>query len=100
MTSLLLFIGGTVFGWLSLIGLGAYRAVNSVGWDDSNITNWLRLFAHVVIHPEDFALLWYVEEIDGQLVASRRPFWYVSEDELSVVVDTRPREYEQNRRLP
>ncbi len=99
MNSVFLFFGGTVFGLLLLIGYGAYRAVNSDGWDDSNVLNWIRLFSHIVVHPEDFALLWYVEERSGVLVASRRPFWYISEDEFETVVDSRPAEHEQNRKL-
>lgn len=90
MNSLLLFFGGTVFGWLSLIGYGAYRAVNSDGWDDSNMLNWIRLFSHIVMHPEDFAHMWYLEDDHVELLESAhffsppvKPFPYINKDEFS-----------------
>ena len=45
---------------LALIGYGCYRAVNSDGWDDSNMLNWIRLFSHTVMHPADFAQMYYI----------------------------------------
>jgi hypothetical protein len=90
MTSFLLFFGGTVFGWLSLIGYGCYRAVNSDGWDDSNMLNWIRLFSHIVMHPEDFARMWYLEDEHVELLEAQhyfsgpfRPFPYINKDEFS-----------------
>jgi hypothetical protein len=68
--------------------------MGNVGWDDSNITNALRLLSHVTLHPEDFGQMYYLK--DSQYMAAsdrgelKRPFWYVSKDELSEVVETRP----------
>lgn len=73
------FLGGVITGVLLLIGYGAYRAVRSDGWDDSNILNWLRLLSHVFIHPEDFGKMYY-KKADGSEV---RPFDYISKDEFA-----------------
>jgi hypothetical protein len=56
---------GFVLGIIFVIGYGAYRALNSEGWDDSNVNNWLRLLSHVFIHPQDFSQMYYLgpEEI-------------------------------------
>ncbi len=64
-----------------------WRMMRNDGWDDSNITNALRLLAHVTLHAEDFGKMWYVTEFD---VPYKKPFWYVNKDELSEVVETRP----------
>lgn len=89
-------LGWVLFGWiigvLTFIIYGAIRAVGSDGWDDSNITNWLRLLSHAVMHPEDFGKMWYVNP-DGS--PNNRPFWYISEDELETVVNTRPMEEQE-----
>ena len=79
---------GFILGVFSTFGYMVWRMLRSDGWDKSNITNALRLLSHVVLHPEDFGKLWYIEE--GK--ATKRPFWYVSKDELSEVVDARPKE--------
>ena len=81
------FLAGFLLGILFFIGYGAYRAVDSKGWDDSNIFNFLRLLAHVFMHPEDFARMYYISR-DGEIKG--RPFWYINKDELSEVVKTRP----------
>ena len=89
MTSLLLFFGGFVTGILALIGYGCYRAVNSDGWDDSNMLNWIRLFSHIVMHPEDFTHMYYLDE--AELFSLRQkfgyppsqPFPYLGNDEFS-----------------
>ena len=103
MTALLLFLGGFVTGILALIGYGCYRGVNSDGWDDSNMLNWIRLFSHVVMHPEDFAEMYYLTP--AMLKAATdiydkpptRPFWYVSNDEFSEnFPQSRPEEEEPN----
>ena len=81
-----------------LLGYILFRLMGSDGWDDSNITNALRLLSHVTLHPEDFGKMYYIPE-QAQLVLLRsefhftnrdRPFWYVSEDEFDGVVKTRP----------
>jgi hypothetical protein len=83
---LILFGSGFVLGVISLLSYMILRMMKSDGWDKSNITNALRVLSHVVMHPEDFGKLWYVQ--DG--VVTHRPFWYISLDELSEVVDSRP----------
>jgi len=87
MESVLVFLGGFAIGVLFLIGYGAKRALGSPGWDDSNVTNFLRLLSHVFLHPEDFGKMWYLDT-DGNAV--KKPFSYINKDELSEVVDTRP----------
>ena len=77
------FLAGFLIGVLFFIFYGAYRATRSRGWDDSNITNWLRLLSHCFLHPEDFGRMQYE---DGTY-----PFWYINKDELSEVVKTRPK---------
>lgn len=72
-----------ILGALAAIGYILWRMMRNEGWDDSNITNALRLLAHVALHSEDFGKMRYP---DGN-----RPFWYVDKDELSEVVDTRPK---------
>ena len=87
MESILIFFGGIVTGILLFIGYGAKRALSDSEWDDSNITNFLRLLTHVFLHPGDFGKMYYVDKYNNKY---RRPFWYISKDELSEVVDTRP----------
>lgn len=79
------FIGGFVFGVVVFIGYGAYRAVNSDGWDDSNINNWLRLLSHVYIHPEDFGKMYYLTEENWNELKTYpfKPFDYIDKDEFS-----------------
>lgn len=91
MEAILIFLGGILAGILLLIGYGAYRAVNSPGWDDSNVTNWLRVFSHMILHPEDFARMYYPDDNEPYRLGMR-PFWYIGNDELSEVVHTRPRQ--------
>lgn len=78
------FIGGIVF----VAALGAYRAVNSDGWDDSNILNWLRMFSMVVIHPEKFAGLYRLTDNELMELQSKgyspvEPFDFIRKDEFS-----------------
>jgi hypothetical protein len=85
------FIGGIILGAFLLVGYICSRMVGSDGWDDSNITNALRLLSHVTLHPEDFGKMYYLVGFDGESAhIDRRPFWYVSEDEFEGVVKTRP----------
>ena len=81
------FLAGFLFGLFFFIGFGAKRALSSPNWDSSNLTNWLRLLAHVFLHPEDFGRMYYV---DKEGVIGKRPFYYIDKDELSEVVKTRP----------
>jgi hypothetical protein len=88
-----IFIGVTSFliGVFSMLFYILSRMMRSDGWDDSNITNALRLLSHVTLHPEDFGKMWYCEiDEQGFPILGHRPFWYVDKDELSEVVKTRP----------
>lgn len=58
------------------------RARSDDAWDDSNMTNIIRLVAHIATHPSDFGLMMYE---DGTY-----PFWYINKDEFRGVVKTRP----------
>ena len=84
MATIIAIIASFVIGILVAYGYVIYRMMRSDGWDKSNITNAFRLLAHVSLHPEDFAKMRYP---DGN-----RPFWYVGKDELSEVVETRPKD--------
>jgi len=76
-----------LLGIIIFVGYGGYRALNSDGWDDSNLFNWLRLLAHCFLHPEDFGRMYYID-IEGEI--SGRPFSYIDKDELSEIVKSRP----------
>lgn len=58
------------------------RARRDDSWDDSNMTNMYRIFAHIATHPSDFGKMQYK---DGS-----KPFWYINKDEFKEVVKTRP----------
>ena len=88
-----------VTGAVVLLGYILWRMMGNEAWDDSNITNALRLLSHVSLHPEDFARMYYLSDEQRRILetsstyqdpALKRPFWYVTQDELSEVVDTRP----------
>lgn len=78
---------GFISGAFVLLAYMILRLMKNKGWDDSNLTNALRVLSHVVLHPQDFGKMWYIDE---ELVPYKRPFPYVDKDELSEVVDTRP----------
>lgn len=80
---LLAFVLGVISGIVFLF-LYAFLRGRKHGWDDSNMTNAIRLWCHVIAHPGDFLRMKYE---DGT-----KPFWYLSEDEFSEVVKTRPKE--------
>ena len=87
----LVFLSSFLLGALTLLGYVLSRMMRNPGWDDSNITNALRVLSHVTLHTEDFGKMYYVyEDTSGVIQTSHRPFWYVSKDELSEVVKTRP----------
>ena len=58
------------------------RARKCDQWDNSNMANIFRVFAHLATHPNDFGKFQYE---DGQ-----RPFWYLGGDEFTDIVKTRP----------
>jgi len=84
---------GFILGILFFVGFGAWRALRSDGWDDSNLLNWLRLLSQVFIHPEDFVRMYYVYGM-GLIDDSRieRAFPYLGKDEFEGVVKSRPKE--------
>jgi len=93
----LLGLGLFITGFISLLILIVVRMMRNDGWDDSNMTNGLRLLSHVTIHSEDFGKMYYLTEDqlnllenNGHDMSDARPFWYVSEDEFEGVVKTRP----------
>ena len=92
LTVILIAVMGWAVGVISLLGYLLYRMMKNPGWDDSNITNALRLLSHVTLHPEDFGMMWYLKwnEEHTHLVPEKRPFWYVDQDELGQVVQARP----------
>ena len=95
---ILILLAGMVVGVVGLLGYMVHRMMSNEGWDDSNITNALRLLSHVVMHPQEFERMFYIDKDQWEAIAGyspilasslRRPFWYVDKDELSEVVDTR-----------
>lgn len=76
------FLSGIFIGLILIPIIIFLRARHSGGWDDSNMTNLLRVLAHLATHPSDFKEMYYK---DG-----KKPFWYLDKDEFSEVVDTRP----------
>lgn len=92
LTAIFSFIAGV----FCLLAYMLFRMMRNDGWDDSNITNALRLLSHVVLHAEDFGKMYYLKDTDKQRMGEffhglQRPFWYVSKDEFEGVVKTRPR---------
>jgi len=86
------FLFGFGCGIAIFIGYGAHRALNSDGWDNSNLFNWLRLLSHVYIHPEDFGSMYYLEDASKDALVDYgvtegvhyyRPFYYISKDEFA-----------------
>lgn len=89
------FLLGFVLGMFCLLGLFVFRMLRNYAWDDSNITNALRLLAHVAVHPDDFGEMYYLDDeeyefLDNAGFEIQQPFWYINKDELSEVVKTRP----------
>jgi hypothetical protein len=84
-------------GVFATIGYMVLRMLRNDAWDDSNITNALRLIAHMTVHPQDFGEMYYLTEkektiLDANTLDPKKPFWYINKDELSEVVDSRPPE--------
>lgn len=85
------FIGGMFAGIVVFVAYGAYRAVNSDGWDNSNVLNWLRLLSFCVMYPEKFARMYYLtdHQIDKLIdwgwnnIDEQRPFDYINKDEFT-----------------
>lgn len=83
-------LSGAVFGVIVLLAYMVSRMLGSPGWDKSNMTNALRLIAHMIMHPQDFLYMWYTAYKDGVRMPTRPVFPYLELDELSEVVKTRP----------
>lgn len=86
-----------VAGAIGILFYMLSRMVGSDGWDDSNITNGLRLLSHTTLHPEDFTKMYYLTEAQLSLLRNNghnpeQPFWYLDKDEFAEVVDSRPPE--------
>ena len=92
---------GFVAGLLFTLGYFIFRIMRAPGSDRSNVTNALRLIAHVIMHPGDFGKMIYLINPIGDIERlpqnglkagwlAHRPFWYLDKDELSEVVKTRP----------
>ncbi len=96
--ALLMWIGGFIIGVFTLLGYMIWRLMRNM--DKSNINNALRLLSHVVLHPMDFAKMYYLTDEQamralGMTIGApplRRPFWYVQLDEFEGVVKSRPEE--------
>lgn len=81
---------GYVFAVLTGLFIGFFlipiiiflRARRVGGWDNSNMTNILRVLAHLATHPDDFLKFEYPN--------GKKPFWYLDKDEFGEVVGTRP----------
>ena len=81
---------GYVFAVLTGLFIGLFlipvivflRARRVGGWDNSNMTNILRVLAHLATHPDDFLKFEYPN--------GKKPFWYLDKDEFGEVVETRP----------
>ena len=81
---------GYIFAVLTGLFIGLFlmpvivflRARRVGGWDNSNMTNILRVLAHLATHPDDFLKFEYPN--------GKKPFWYLNKDEFGEVVETRP----------
>ena len=82
MAYIIIAISFFILGIISFPFLVFLRARRDDSWDDSNVTNMIRLLSHVVAHPSDFAKMQYP---DG-----KKPFWYLDKDEFSDIVNSRP----------
>ena len=81
---------GYIFAVLTGLFIGLFlmpvivflRARRVGGWDNSNMTNILRVLAHLATHPDDFLKFEYPN--------GKKPFWYLGKDEFGEVVEARP----------
>jgi hypothetical protein len=71
-----------ILGVLSAPLLIFIRARRNEEWDDSNMTNIYRIFAHLATNPQDFGKMQYPN--------GDKPFWYINKDEFSDIVKSRP----------
>ncbi|WP_314987111.1 hypothetical protein [uncultured Campylobacter sp.] len=84
MSYILIFLSAFILGVLACPIVIFLRARKCDQWDHSNMMNILRVFAHLAIHPDDFAKFKYE---DGS-----KPFWYLGGDEFADIVKSRPKE--------
>ena len=73
---------GVIIG-IILVPVILFLRARRSGWDNSNMTNIVRVLAHLATHPSDFSKMKYD---DGSY-----PFWYLDKDEFSDVVSSRPK---------
>jgi len=96
------FLVGFLIGFITVFVLFIVRMLSSPRFDSSNLINAIRVLAHALIHPDDFAYMYYMVELPAndkrggpvQLGSSiiywlERPFWYINKDEFAEVVKTR-----------
>ena len=79
---ILIAISFFIIGVVSFPFLLFLRARRDDNWDDSNMTNMIRLISHIAVHPSDFGKM--------QFPDGKKPFHYINKDEFSDIVDSRP----------
>lgn len=84
-------LNGVLCGAAGLLVYMIERMMKDAGMDDSNRTNAMRLLVHVVMHPFDFYYMYYIDAVTSK---TRKPFWYLTHDEISEVVQSRPKQFE------
>lgn len=92
---ILVWLGGFFCGISALLAYMIWRLMRNM--DDSNINNATRLLSHVVLHPMDFARMYFLSKRSATIIKNafpdinlHRPFWYVWLDEFEGVVKSRP----------
>ena len=82
MAYILIAISFFLLGVISFPFILFLRARRDDSWDNSNMTNIIRLIAHIATHPSDFGKM--------QFSDGKKPFWYLDKDEFGDVVKSRP----------
>ena len=81
-------------GAFLVVAYACYRMMKAEGWDKSNMTNPIRALSHMIMHPNDMVYMYYARRTEHDpylLIATRKVFPYLGQDEISGVVQTRPR---------
>lgn len=94
----ILIVTSFVAGIFIILAYMIQRMLGSDGWDKTNIMNALRVMSHLVMHPNDLDLMYYLSldeviQIKNTLpdIKLAKPFWYIGKDEFESVVETRPK---------